>query len=118
MERYTDTISGEELYVNTVSNRTKFYYKDRAMKILHRIDGPAFEGANASKEWYVDNKLHRLDGPACEYANGGKEWWVDDKRHRLDGPAIEWADRSKAWSVDGVFIMKINKNGKVIERME
>ena len=30
----------------------------------------------------VKGKLHRLDGPACEWANGTKEWWVNGKLHR------------------------------------
>ena len=53
---------------------------------LHRIDGPAWERADGTKEWWVD---------------GTKEWWVDGKRHRLDGPAVEWASGYKAWWVDG-----------------
>ena len=43
----------------------------------HRLDGPAFEGANGDREWWVNNKLHRLDGPAIEYADGDKEWYVN-----------------------------------------
>jgi len=35
------------------------------------------------------NKLHKLDGPAIELENYSKEWWINGKRHRLDGPAIE-----------------------------
>ena len=42
MERYTDTISGEELYV-VKGYGNKLYYKDRAMTIYHRLDGPAVE---------------------------------------------------------------------------
>ena len=94
MERYTDTISGEELYVD-VKTHGKYYYKDRGMTILHR-----------------------LDGPAVEWADGSKAWWVDGKRHRLDGPAYEYADGHKSWWVDGVFIIEINPSGKIIERME
>ena len=94
MERYTDTKSGEELYVD-VNTRGKYYYKDRGMNIRHR-----------------------LDGPAVEWADGGKAWWVDGKRHRLDGPAIEYANGYKSWYVDGVFIIEINPSGKIIERME
>jgi len=95
MERYTDTISGEELYINTGPTGTKIYCKDQAMTIIHR-----------------------LDGPAVEYGGGGKEWWYNDKCHRLDGPAIEYSNGSKVWYVDGVFIMTINERGKIVERME
>jgi len=95
MERYTDTISGEELYIYTGPAGNKYYYKDQASTMLHRIDGPAIEGANGNKFWYVNGKCHRIDGPAIEYANGAKEWYVDD-----------------------VLIMRLNKDGKIVERMK
>ena len=94
MERYTDTISGAELYVKNVGGN-KMYYKDEAMTIYHRLDGPAYEGDSGYNAWWVDGKRHRLDGPAIEYANGYKEWWVD-----------------------GVFIIETNPSGEIIERME
>jgi hypothetical protein len=94
MERYTDTISGEELYTNTLYGN-KYYYKDREMTTRHRIDGPAIERSDGSKEWYVDGKLHRLDGPAVEWSDGSKEWYVDD-----------------------VFIMMLDKAGKITDRMK
>ena len=105
MERYTDTISGAELYVQrTIADpysrkRNVFYYKDRGMTILHRLDGPAYEGASGSKAWWVDGKRHRLDGPAYE-------------------GAYEGASGDKAWYVDGVFIIETNPSGKIIDRME
>jgi len=95
MERYTDTISGEELYVDIDRDGNKFYYKDRKMTMLHRTDGPAIE-----------------------WADGDKSWWVDGKRHRIDGPAIEYASGAKEWFVDGVFIMTLDKDGKIKEIME
>ncbi|GAA1753921.1 hypothetical protein [Nostocoides vanveenii] len=55
----------------------------------HRLDGPAAEWADGSREWWFNGQLHRLDGPAVELANGTRQWWVDGKRHRLDGPAVE-----------------------------
>ena len=95
MERYTDTISGEELYLNRASGN-KRYYKDQEMNIRHRLDGPAVErGDDGYKAWYVNDKQHRLDGPAVEYAGGYKEWWVD-----------------------GVFIIKTNPDGRIILRMK
>ena len=94
MERYTDTISGEELYLDRASGN-KRYYKNRGMTIRHRLDGPAFEWVSGHKEWYVNGKLHRLDGPAVEWANGYKAWWVD-----------------------GVSIVSHSKKGKIIERMK
>ena len=50
---------------------------------------------------YNDKGQHRLDGPAVQWPDGSKEWWVNDERHRLDGPAIEDADGSKEWWVNG-----------------
>ena len=85
----------EEQYINTNTYGTKYYYKDKAKTILHRTDGPAIERANGLKEWYVNGKLHRLDGPAVEHNNGLKEWWTN-----------------------GVFIMEVNKEGTVVDRMK
>jgi hypothetical protein len=91
----------EEIYIRIDEDGDKFYYRDKAMTVLHRSDGPAIEYTNGYKAWYVDGKRHRTDGPAIEYADGSKSWYVDDKRHRTDGPAIEHADVCKAWFVDG-----------------
>jgi hypothetical protein len=85
--------------VTVDEDKTIRWFNDKGE--LHRLDGPAVEGANGYKAWYVDNKCHRLDGPAVECANGYKAWFVDGKRHRLDGPAVEWADGYKEWRVDG-----------------
>jgi hypothetical protein len=68
---------------------------------LHRVDGPAWEGANGLKQWCLNGKRHRTDGPAWEGADGGKEWFLNDKRHRVDGPAIEDADGTKQWFLNG-----------------
>jgi hypothetical protein len=91
----------EEQYIKIDEDGNKFYYRDKAMTMRHRIDGPAVECADGYKAWYVDGKRHRLDGPAIEWADGCKAWFVDGKLHRIDGPAIEYADGSKAWYVDG-----------------
>jgi len=90
-----------EQYIKINEEGNKFYYSDAAMKILHRLDGPAIEYANGTKGWYIDGKCHRLDGPAIEYPDGSKSWYVDGKRHRLDGPAVEFTNGTKSWYVDG-----------------
>jgi len=54
-----------------------------------------------TKHWYQNNKLHRVDGPAIEGANGTKFWCLDGKLHRTNGPAVEYADGSKHWYLDG-----------------
>ena len=79
----------------------KHYYKDKAMTILHREDGPAIELAGGGKAWYINGKHHREDGPAVELAGGDKSWYINGKRHRKDGPAIEDADGHKEWYVNG-----------------
>jgi len=108
----------EEQYtiINTVGN--KYYYKDKAKTILHRLDGPAVEHASGDRSWYVNGKLHRLDGPAIEWANGDKAWYVNGRRHRLDGPAYEYADEDKEWYVNGVYIMTVDKEDTVLRRMK
>jgi hypothetical protein len=69
----------QEQYIWIDTDETKRYYKDKAMNMLHRTDGPAVEYAGGDKFWYVDGQLHRLDGPAFEWSNGSKEWYVDGK---------------------------------------
>jgi hypothetical protein len=64
---------------------------------LHRLDGPAIEWSNGTKEWWFDDQLHQTDGPAVEWANGYKAWFVNDQLHRTDGPAIEYANGTKKW---------------------
>jgi hypothetical protein len=84
----------EEQYIVTNADGDKFYYKDKSKTILHRIDGPAFE-----------------------HTDGNEAWYVNGKRHRLDGPAIEYVEGSKSWYVNGVFIMMVDKEGRLIDRM-
>jgi hypothetical protein len=94
----------QEQYIHIDTDGDKFYFKEKTMNMLHRIDGPAVEGADGHKQWWVDNKLHRLDGPAIISANGSKEWYINNNRHRTDGPAIEWSDGDKSWYVDGEYL--------------
>lgn len=70
-------------------SKGKYYY--------HRLDGPAYEGADGSTEWMLNNKWHREDGPAINHADGTKMWWLNGERHREDGPALEWADGTTWW---------------------
>jgi hypothetical protein len=64
-------------YIKIDEFGSKFYFKDKAMRILHREDGPAFEYTSGHKEWYLNGKRHREDGPAIEYDNGYEEWWLN-----------------------------------------
>jgi hypothetical protein len=83
----------------------------------HRVDGPAVEYIDSSKEWFINGKLHRIDGPAIEDTDGTKSWWVDGQLHRVDGPAIEWGDGSKFWYIDGKRLTEeeFNNHPKVME---
>lgn len=65
------------IYISDVG--IKLYFKDKEMKIRHRLDGPAVEGFGGNGYWYVDGKLHRLDGPAVKWSDGHKEWWINDE---------------------------------------
>jgi hypothetical protein len=87
-------------YVN-VNGFGTFWYKDSAMKVLHREGGPAVEYADGSNEWYINGKRHREDGPAVEDINGFKEWYINGNRHREGGPAAEDSAGYKAWYKDG-----------------
>jgi len=66
------------IYIN--ENGSKFYYKDKEMKIRHREDGAAIEYANGSKAWYLNGELHREDGAAVEWYYGNKEWYLNGKK--------------------------------------
>jgi len=70
----------------------------------HRTDGPAVEGIDGSKYWFLNGKLHREDGPAVERADGTKFWCLNGKYHRVDGPAFEWIDGSKYWYLNGKIL--------------
>jgi hypothetical protein len=65
-------------YIEITQNGSKIYYKDKEMKIIHREDGPAFEGWDGTKFWYLNGKLHREDGPASEWRDGVKVWYLNN----------------------------------------
>jgi len=35
--------------------------------------------ADGTRRWYKNEELHRVDGPAVESADGSKEWWINGK---------------------------------------
>jgi len=106
----------QEQYIYIDKDGDKYYYKDRAMTIRHRLDGPAAECTNGTKSWWVDDNRHRLDGPAIEYGYGRKEWWVDGEElteeefNALTAPTLELTleDISAKFGVD-VSKLKIVK---------
>jgi hypothetical protein len=87
-----------------------YYYNEK--ELLHRTDGPAYEGRYGHKEYYLNGKRHRTDGPAIEYTSGSKEYWVDGKLHRTDGPAAEYCNGIKYWYVNGVNMTEEEFNSK------
>jgi hypothetical protein len=79
----------------------KVWYNSKGQ--LHREDGPAAEGINGSRLWYINGYAHREDGPAIEWNGGGKRWYINGKLHRLDGPAVI-SYGLKEWWIDGIQI--------------
>ena len=69
----------EEVRRHVDVDGTVRYYNSEGQ--LHRLDGPAREWSNGSKEWFQNGKCHRLDGPAREWRNGDKEWWVEGGKY-------------------------------------
>ena len=65
------------VYIEITKFGDKYYYKDKAMTIFHREDGPAVEITNGYKAWYLNGELHREDGPAVEHADGSKYWYLN-----------------------------------------
>ena len=88
-------------YIEIDEFGSKFYYKDKEMKILHREDGAAIEWNNGDKSWWLNGERHREDGPAVEASDGSKSWWLNGELHREDGPAVEYADGDKEWWLNG-----------------
>ena len=88
----------EEYIVKVCSDSTEWFNKEGK---LHRLDGPAIEYSNGTKEWRQNGKYHRVNGPAREYSDGTKAWYQKGQFHRLDGPAIEFANGRKEWWIEG-----------------
>jgi hypothetical protein len=42
-------------YIRINDLGSKYYFKDKEMKIIHREDGPAVERINGDKYWYLNN---------------------------------------------------------------
>ena len=102
---------------------TKYYYK-KGEHILHRENGPAVDGGEFNREWWVNDLLHREDGPAVERGDGLVMWYLNGKPHRIEGPAVYsiYGSIKREWWVDGerlspekeIVLNKWwnNKNGK------
>lgn len=66
---------------------------------LHRLDGPAIEGAKVRK-YYLNGKLHRTNGPAVSL-DSYTAWYHNDQLSRQDGPARVWSDGLEEWLLQG-----------------
>lgn len=80
---------------------------------LHRVDGPAYEGADGTMEWYLHGKCHREDGPARIGLYGSKYWFSHGELHREDGPAIEYMNGDKHWYIHGKRIRVEHADTKI-----
>ena len=92
----------EKYYVEVDDDGTYWFTESGAGRKLHRLDGPAAENVDGSRQWFQNGLLHRTDGPAVEYADGSREWFQNDVLHRLDGPAIVNAAGTREWWINGV----------------
>jgi hypothetical protein len=108
----------EEQYIYINKNGSKFVYKNKAMTVLHNLDGPAVDYAEGDTVWFVNGNIHRTDGPAVECADGTKEWFVNGKRHRSDGPAVERADGTKDWYANGKRLNEKQFNARYAKPVE
>jgi hypothetical protein len=101
-------------YIKISKYGDKYYFKDKAMKILHREDGPAVESFKGFKEWWLNGERHREDGPAVEWPSGDKMWYLNNKIHREDGPACEWHNGDREWYLNNYHH---REDGPAIERV-
>jgi hypothetical protein len=57
-----------------------------------------------TKRWFLNDKLHKLDGPAFIGADGREVWYLNGKPHREDGPAVLEADCVEGWCLNDVYL--------------
>ena len=103
-------MSVEEYQVIKYPDKTE-YRNHRGL--LHRVDGPAVEWANGSKEYWDHGRLHRLDGPAIDWVLGTKLWYQNGLFHRVDGPAIEYFNGKGEYWINGGKISKREFNRRI-----
>ena len=55
--------------------------------------------------WYQNGKLHRLDGPAIEWADGTRQWWINGKQlseEEFNQQTKKTTCENKTVTIDGV----------------
>jgi len=72
----------------------KFYLNDEGQH--HRLDGPAFEYSDGSKEWAINGNFHRNIDPSVEQTDGRKYWFFKNKGHRIGG---SFSSTQKCWFI-------------------
>ena len=56
--------------------------KFKKYKVIENgIEYDVEEYPSGSKYWLFNNKLHRINNPAIEWNDGTKEWYLDGKRY-------------------------------------
>jgi hypothetical protein len=45
--------------------------------LVHHDSRPALRYLNGALFWHKEGELHRIDGPAVERSDKSKEWWID-----------------------------------------
>ena len=55
----------------------------------HCEDGPAVEGTDGTKYWFINGRCHREDGPAIEFSNGKISWFIGGEQYSFD----EWLNK-------------------------
>jgi hypothetical protein len=72
MKDGTTPSSAESKLVRTPDGTKRWYLG----MLLHRTDGPAFEGIDGTKMWMQHGRLHREDGPAMIHPDGKEEYYI------------------------------------------
>lgn len=96
------TFSPTPLVVTADNGDRSWFIKDKNGElVLHRVGGPAFEGRDGHKEYYVNGELHRTTGPAKFEVNGTKRHYYKGKLHCSNGPAVIYPDGGYEYWVHG-----------------
>jgi len=71
----------DKIQIDSLGGITFFDEKGK----IHRLKGPADETKRLEEfSWRYNGYKHRLNGPAIEHVNGSKEWWLNDKEYKLE----------------------------------
>lgn len=91
MENEEDTKAPTPIIKEENGNRS-WFIEHKGGLVLHRLSGPAYEGADGHKEYYLFGELHRAGGPAKIEVDGTKKFYHKGKLHCPNGPAVIYPD--------------------------